>query len=345
MLFKREIEIVEEHKKILKDDINFLEYPTWVIDRKNNATMWKLEKPHGKYEILCPLGLPKHFDKIVVYFLLYKLYKEQDLETYSIKTNRYEIAKNIFGGNHFGKNTYDRIMSAIRKWKAISINFEGVFFEEDTHTIRGFSIVDEYVLKKATGELTIRFSEGYIKQLKETKFYKLIDFEQYKKLHKTSSARLYEILVKTFKADDQWAINLQSLAEKITFEKREGAQSYYPSDVLRYLKPSILEINKKTDLHIGFQYNTETGICVFKKLLPKKKETFTPAVKVKQPKEKSKYQKEITACVKYFHSLDLDRQQSIQENIKREPLLDCLDQDQKIYKYLTDNNQWPEVNN
>lgn len=338
---------MEEQKKILKDDINFLEYPTWVIDRKNKATIWKLEKPHGKYEILCPLGLPKHFDKIVVYFLLYKLYKEKDLETYTLSTNRYEIAKNIFGGSHFSKNTYDRIMSAIRKWKAISINFEGVFFEGDTHTIRGFSIVDEYVLRKATGELSIRFSEGYIKQLKESKFYKLIDFEQYKKLHKTSSARLYEILVKNFKERNEWAINLQALAEKITFEKREGAKDYYPSDVLRYLKPSINEINKKTDLSIHFQFNNETSVCIFKKV-EKQKPIYIPAKKETNDsvKKKATHKKQMTACLDYFKSLEDEKREYILEDIKRQPFLVYLpDQDSRIFAYMTQNKLWQLADN
>ena len=258
---------MENTKKMIKEDINFLEYPNWVIDRKNKATQWNIKKNNGEYEILCPLGLPKHFDKIVLYFLLHKLYREKNLDSYLLTTTRHEIAKNVFPYEKaFGTNRYKRIMDSLKKWNSVAINFEGVFYDGDEYRIKSFHIINECTLTPSSGELSIKFNESYVKQLKETKFYMLIDFEQYKKLHKTSSARLYEILVKNYKERNEWAISIQLLAEKLTFEKREGAQGYYPSDVLRYVKPGIQEINKKTDLEIGFNYNKETGICIFKKL-------------------------------------------------------------------------------
>ena len=251
------------------------------------STVWTIQKPNGKYEMISPMGLPKHFDKIVLYFLLYKLYREKNLNSYLLTTTRYEIAKNVFYGiKDFGKNKYDRVMKSLKKWTALSIHFKGgLFYGGDGETERFFHIFDEITLRKESGELTIKFNESYITQLKETKFYKLIDFEQYKKLHKTSSARLYEILAKNYKERSEWAIGIQLLAEKLTFEKREGAQGYYPSDVLRYVKPGIQEINKKTDLEIGFTYNKETGTCIFKKL-KKQKTTYIGAIKDDSDKKK-----------------------------------------------------------
>lgn len=328
---------MNDQKKMIKDDINFLEYPNWTISKKKNATYYSMQKQNGKYEVLSPLGLPKHFDKIVVYFLLYKLYRESNLSSCTLITNRYEIAKNIFGGNHFSKNVYDRIMKAIKKWKSISINFEGVFYEEDGYTVRGFSIIDEYVLRKETGEFKIRFSEAYVRQLQETKFYKLIDFEQYKTLHKTSSARLYEVLVKNFKDRTVWAIGIQALAEKLTFEKREKAQKYYPSDVLRYLRPSINEINKKTDLSIKFEYNEETTVCIFKEV-PKQKETYIAATHDKKQKKQKATDnaKQIAACMKKFKLLAGNEQEKIMYAISNDPFLKFLgDQESQIYAYMT----------
>ncbi|HEV2916714.1 MAG TPA: replication initiation protein [Candidatus Babeliales bacterium] len=334
-----------ELKKMVKDDINFLEYPNWTISRNSKTTVFTIQKPHGKYEVYCPLGLPKQFDKIVVYFLLYKLYHEKKFASYTLKTNRYEIAQGILGGSHFSKSTYDRIMKSIKKWQTVSINFEGVFYEEEGHTIRGFAIVDEYILRKKTGELTIRFSEEYIKQLQDTKFYKLIDFEQYKRLHKTSSARLYEILVKNFKDRHEWAINIQSLAEKLTFEKREGAQNYFPSEVLRYLKPGINEINKKTDLSIKFDYNNDTGVCIFKKITklasPNTKEVYAAAIKTesKRKQKDADNTKQIALCMKQFKSLPIEEQEKILSAISQNPFLKVLDQDSQIFAYMMNNQQ------
>lgn len=334
---------MEQNQKIIKDDINFLEYPNWVIDRKNKATTWKIDKDQGKYEIVSPFGLPKHFDKIVLYFLLYKLYKESSLELCTLTTSRYEIAKSIFGGNHFGKNVYTRIMHALKRWQSISINFEGIFFEADGYTVRYFSIIDEVVLRKEKGSLTIRLNEGYITQLKETKFYKLIDFEQYKKLSKTSSARLYEILSKTYKGRDEWAIGIQALAEKLTFEKREGVKLYYPSDVLRYVKPGINEINKKTDLCIAFSYNKETGVCIFKKV-KKQKETFTPATK-EHARKHGPTKKEVDLCMKHFNLLPVEEQENILKEANQHYIIKIIpDKNLRIFALMNPTGKWKNPN-
>lgn len=342
ILFKKKVR-VEDNKKIIKDDINFLEYPNWVIDRKNKATTFSIEKPHGKYEIISPLGLPKHFDKIILYCLLYKLYREKNFESYLIKTSRYEIAKNVFSGvKDFGKNKFNRIMVALKKWNALSINFDGLFYSNEERSVRYFHIVDEVTLRPKSGELTVKFNESYVKQLRETTFYKLIDFEQYKKLHKTSSARLYEILVKNFKDRKEWSAGIQLLAEKLTFEKRQGAQNYYPSDVLRYLKPSVNEINKKTDLEIKFDYNNETSVCVFK-LVKKQKVTYTPATKsVEIVKQKADENAKLNNLyMKKFKLLSVDEQKEMLEAISRDAFLKVIDdQDHQIVSYMMKTQQY-----
>lgn len=329
-------------KKIIKDDINFLSFPNWVIDRRGRIKIWTIEKPHGKYEIASPFGLPQHLDKSIIYFLLYKLGQEKTLNSYTLTTTRYEIAKNVLGGTSFGKNKYERIMFALKRWKALSINFNGVFYEGDGHTIRYFSVIDEVVLRKESGELTVRFNEAYVKQLEDSKFYKLVDFEVYKKLHKSSSARLYEILIKTFKERVEWAINIQSLAESMTFEKRAGARDFFPSDVLRYLKPSVNEINKKTDLFIDFYYNKETGVCIFKKL-KKPKEGFLAASRAEdKPKKKASLAKQVSACMEQFRSLPVDEQKKILDDIKKQPFAKFLPDDEaRIFTYMATRKQLP----
>jgi len=321
---------MKEEKKLLKEDINFLEYPNWTLSRKKSVTTYNIKKDNGTYEVISPFGLPKHFDKIVVYFLLYKLCHSK-ASSYTLITSRYEIAKNIFGGNHFGKNVYDRIMRAIKRWKSIAINFEGLFYYGDGYTIRGFSVIDEYILRKDTGELIIKFSESYVKQLQETTFYKLIDFEQYKILHKASSARLYELLCKSFKARNEWAINIQSLAEKLTFEKRKNAKLYYPSDVLRYLKPGIKEINKKTDLAIKFEYNKKNGICLFKKA--KKQSQYMPAKSSRLDKSKMLVNKK-QAFLESFKVLSQEEQDRVKDAASRDQFLKYLTKEDQIVAYM-----------
>jgi len=334
-------------KKRLKDDINFLEYPNWAVNPRGDTNKLVIEKENGRYEIIAPLGLPSHFDKTVLYYLLHRAYKESGFTKYSIVVNRHQIAKNVFFGvKSIGKNKYDRIMSSLKRWTVTAIDFEGLFFEKDEYTSRYFHVIDEVVLKKESGELLVRLNEGYVKQLCETKFCKWIDFEQYKKLSRASSARLYEILVKSFKTSIYWKIHIKKLAEKLTFGMREHAKTYYPSDVLRHLKPAVNEINRNTELHISLRYNKDTGICIFEKL-EKPKEQFIPAVKAKVVKKKEDLNKKhIAQCLEYFIALPIEEQKAIVEDIKRQPFLAYVpDRNTRIFAYMTRKKLWSaEVN-
>jgi len=281
-------------KRIIKEDINFLEYPNWTVNERSKCSILRVQKENGKYEVVSPHGLPNHYDKIVLYHLLSRLYQENKLEKLALTTTRYDIAKNILTENRIpGKNDFERIMLAIEKWKTLSIKFEGIFYDGDGYKIRGFSILDDYILDKQTKQLYIKFNQQYIEQLKETKFYKYIDFNEYKKLKRSISARLYEILVKNFKERTKWYITFENLAEKLTIEKRSDTTKYYASDILSRINPAIKEINEKTDLDIKLDFNKKTGFFTFTNkasLLPEAKTEnklfsegqFKPAVKAKE---------------------------------------------------------------
>ena len=331
-----------DEQKMIKTDINFLEWPNWVVNKKSIQKRLIIEKEHGRYEVFSSLGIPKRFDKIVVYFLLYKLFKDTGFDKYSLSSTRYEIAKNIFGGKHFSTTTYDRIMDALLRWKAITIKFKGVFYEGDRYTIRAFSIIDEFVLDPESGELIVRFSEAYIKQLKESQSYKYVDFNQFKKLHRDLSARLYEILIKTFKDRNSWAISIDGLAEKLTLEKHVDVECYYPSEVLRMVKPALNEINKKTDLHIHLEYNKNNNVCIFcKKTKPKE---IIPAVLVTDKKKrKSSSIKDQDACYAIYQNMPEDSRNRIRQAIERDTFLAVLPDDKsKVYAYMKRMNLYPE---
>jgi hypothetical protein len=122
------------------------------------------------------------------------------------------------------------------------------------------------VLNENTRELYIKFNQQYIRQLRESNFFKLIDFYEYRKLTKPVDARLFEILTKTFKDRDMWQIHIIKLAEKLTLEKRKNCNTYYPSDVLIKIEPATKEIYKETDLKVKLEYDGKTQICTFIKL-------------------------------------------------------------------------------
>jgi len=346
---------MNEVKKIIKDDINFLEYPNWSVSQRGKAQVLVIEKPHGKYELLSPRGVPVYFDKIVLYWLLHKLFAQPDVNSrLEIITSRSEIAKNVIAHTRkAGKREFDRIMIALKKWQAISINFEGIFYENDNHTIRLFHIIDDVILDKKTKQLLVRLNPQYIRQLQESTFYKLIDFEQYKKLTRAVSARLYEILVKNFKERNQWIVNIGLLGEKLTLEKRKEAKDYYPSDIISKVKPAIAEINDKTELQIEFTFQKKNGCCIFNKT-KKLEKKYKPAVTLTEKKSTKRSlinDIELTdahlECLQYFEGLPADEREYILKEIERHPHIRYFPTlSIKIFAYLASVKQWmPQTQN
>jgi len=243
--------------------MNFLEYPNWTLSTKTKVYSVVVQRSNGFYEMKSSEGLPSRFDKVVLYYLLHILFVNYPSVFKSeIITTRYEIAKNVLTqSKNFSKEKYSRIMLALKKWKAIYIRFEGIFYERDNYTIKYFSVIDYVSLNKNTNELRIKFNECYLKQLTESN-HRTVDFHEYKKLTRPVSARLYEILIKNLSDQALWASNIEQLGEQLTLEKR-----FYPSHILVALQPAILDINKLTKLAFEFDYDKERALCIFKKIL------------------------------------------------------------------------------
>ncbi len=246
----------------IKEDMNFLDYPNWIVSNKETSTVLRLtmKNDNGFYEMKSPEGLPGRFDKVVLYFLIYKM-QDNPIKSSEVVTTRYEIAKNVlFQEKNFSKTKYDRIMLALKRWKAIYIKFEGIFFERDNHTIKYFSILDFVSLDKKTNKLSIKFNDQYMKQLEESNFYRMINFHEYKKLTRPVSARLYEILTREFSNSHLWCVDVMELGERLTLEKR-----FFPSHILGSVTPALEEINQNSTMSISFDYDKKRLLCIFKK--------------------------------------------------------------------------------
>lgn len=246
----------------IKDDVNFLQYPNWIISSKTKTLQFCIDNNDGCYEIKSPEGLPSRFDKVVLYFLLHKISGPTKIITDTVYTTRYEIAKNVlFQEKNFSAAKYNRIMLALKKWKAIYVRYEGTFIDSHYPVIKMFSIVDSIVLNKKTNELSIKFNEHYIKQLNSPHYRRFIVFEEYKQLVRPVSARLYEILAAHLEWQDIWSVNINQFGQMLTL-----AKCAYPSQILAAVRPAIKEINQKTRLVFRFDYDRERAICIFKKM-------------------------------------------------------------------------------
>lgn len=239
-------------RNLIKNDINFLEFPMWIVNDKGSAVEYKSQRNNGTYRIATSADrLPDRFDKIVLYYLLMKLSKmaRKGIDKHELSTTRYEIVTNIFESGAPSKPKYDRVMASLIRWKNMTIEFKGSFFENDGYSERYFGVIDDVIHKPGQRELYIRINQQFLKQMMESEYYKLINFDEYKRLKKPVAARLYEVLSKTFKGRKVWKIDTSNLAEKLTLTKS------YPSQVIEKIIPAMNEINASTDLRIEMQSN------------------------------------------------------------------------------------------
>lgn len=251
--------------KKIKEDVNFLEYPIWVVSSKQSRNIFSQQKEDGNYEISCPEGLPTRFDKVVLYFLLHKYFQQENC--LKVSTTRYEIAKNVlFQEKNFSQSKYNRIMLALKRWQSTYIRFESTFFNREDKNVstyaavKYFSILDSVVLNKETNELTATFNEHYMAQLKNSQFHRAVNFHEYKLLTRPVSARLYEILLKHLFIEKIWCVDIAELGEQLTLEKRS-----YPSHVIAAIKPAINDINLHTSIAFSFDYDKKRSLGIFSK--------------------------------------------------------------------------------
>lgn len=259
ILYSKEAEAIVPN---IQDDVNFLRYPNWIISSKKKTFQLCIDTSNGSYEMKSPEGLPSRFDKVVLYFLLHKISGPTKVMTDTLYTTRYEIAKNVlFQEKNFSAAKYNRIMMALKKWKAIYIRYEGTFIDAHYPVIKIFSIIDSIVLNKQTNELSIKFNEHYIAQLNSPHYRRFIIFDEYKQLIRPVSARLYEMLAANLEWQEIWSVNIDQLGEMLTLAKR-----MYPSQILSAINPAVKEINQKTRISFRFDYDKAHDLCIFKKL-------------------------------------------------------------------------------
>jgi hypothetical protein len=249
---------------IIKDDVNFLKNPNWVVSKKDCLKQVVILNNFGSYEMKTStkFGLPVRLDKTILYYLKSKLFS-CNLNSNQIQTTRYEIAKNVFvKSESFSQAKYQRIMVSLERWKEISLIFNKSFYEKDNYVDKSFSIIDDFEINQ-NKKLLIKFNDAYIDQIRESSSYKMLDFYQYRNLRKPISLRLYEILLKNLSESAVFYTDIKILADNITLQRKS-----YESQILASLQPAVNEINNQTNLKVEFQYDRNLSLCIFKKSSP-----------------------------------------------------------------------------
>jgi len=253
---------IDNNKMEIKDDLNFLEYPMFVVNEDRivkgvQGKSVKIIKDIGTYTIETSItcDLPRRKDKILLYYLLYLAKIKNNNEIF---VSGSQLIKKAYGILRPGKREYERLQETLRVWASVRIEFKGLFYI-DGYRSKIFSILNTWKEGKRT--YYIEFNKEYLQQLKDSIFYKVIDINKYKILKRPISTRLYEILLKSFvKTSKTFPINIFKLSEKLTLSYK------YKSQIIRSLNPAITEINNSTDMTFKMTYLKDKELLIFELL-------------------------------------------------------------------------------
>jgi hypothetical protein len=320
-----------------KQDINFLEYPLWFpfSHSSENGTVWS---DREGYLYRTNYKAPDKTDILILFFILMESQKN-NYERKLIFTQR-EIL--LGSGLPNGGWYHKRLQDSLERWVNVAIKFSGTFYDGEKYESISFHILEDYKIREKDKKVVVCLNENFVLKIKESRFFRYINFKQYKSLKRPISLRLFEILCKTFKGRDLWEIDLVKLGIKLTFSKRkvyqkgEEKEVMYHSDILAKLKPAINEINKVAEnkelfksleipvseaFSVGYELRSENKIIVFSKVIPEwvkaEKEIKVPKVEAQSKVERAvKEAPELKSLYEMSKSKTIGVKEAIKESYK-----------------------------
>jgi hypothetical protein len=231
--------------ELVKQDVNFLENPIWFQDeglanQKQDGYVWKDKEG---YIYRAGYKPPVKTDYVFLMYLLLK--SQQNNWSDRLELTRYEIIKN--SGLQVKQDWYKRLEDSLERWKMVGIKFEGSFYDGKSYQTLNFGIIDDWGINEETKKIELRLNEKWLLRVKNSTFFKLLDFDHIKKLRSPLVIRLYEILIKSFQGRSEWQIDAIKLAQKIPLGRK------YASDIRVKIEPAVRRIYKETALKVTVQ--------------------------------------------------------------------------------------------
>jgi len=269
--------------KHIKQDINMLEYPLWMQDEKlpqkipeDKGFVWQ---DREGYVYRCGYKVPTKLDIIYLMYLLYRSQQQGWQE--EIELSRYEVLKSC-GYVSCRPADYERLIDSLERWKMVGIKFQGTFYDGKKYIALSFGVIDTWKIDEQTKRLKVRFNREWLTRIKNSSYFKYLNFDQIRALRSPLAMRLYEILAKNFQNRNEWRIEAKKLAQKIPMKEKAVAH------IIPKIKAAINRINSKTSLKVGLIVERPSrgqAIFIFKYLTDPKNEPFIIETSPKQKQE------------------------------------------------------------
>ncbi len=262
----------KDNYRPIKQDINMLEYPLWMQDEKlpskipeDKGFIWQ---DREGYVYRCGYKVPTKLDIIYLMYLLYRSQQEGWKE--EIELSRYEILRSC-GYSSCRPADYERLEDSLERWKMVGIKFQGTFYDGKKYIALSFGVIDTWKIDEQTKRLRIRFNKEWLTRIKNSSYFKYLNFDQIRALRSPLAMRLYEVLIKSFQNRDEWTIEAKKLAQKIPMKERAVAH------IIPKIKAAVNRINAKSNLRVSLYIKRPQrgqAIFTFKRLSEESVEPF-----------------------------------------------------------------------
>ncbi|MBI4707336.1 MAG: replication initiation protein [Candidatus Omnitrophica bacterium] len=232
-------------ENVIRIDINFLNRPLYFQNIRYTIGKKFVWTDIEGYEYHSAYTPPDYIDMLILFYFL--LRSQEKGYTANLYLTRYEIIKSC--GFTKSPKTYARIQDSLERWSAVYLKFNGIFYDRQKYLTKFFHILKASI-NKETQKVEVVFDSDWLLKIKESNFFKYLNFEYYKALKRPISRRLYEILSPKCYDGKEWHIHATKFGTDIPISKRkvrtkEGAKEViYASDVLTAIRPGINEINR-----------------------------------------------------------------------------------------------------
>jgi len=252
--------LMSKETSIVRQDINFLENPLWSPDRKDNKPIYKVTNKNGTYTFIAmPDNIPDDTDAM---FLYYFLLLAQNSKSLKLELNTSSVLKDL--KIQKSKRNYERLYTALERWKQASINFEGSFFKKEkdgsgekrkVYTTEGFHFLEYKVNKKRVNKrrrhtFIVEINHRFFKAIEDTAFVNYININNFIDAKTPLNRRLYEWLPKQFIGRDVYRIGHIKLLEKLRITCPQ-----YPSKIKRKLRSIQRSVERMSQLDDHYFYD------------------------------------------------------------------------------------------
>lgn len=253
---------------LVKQDINFMEYALYVQDdsivsKSEDGYTWK---DRNGYVYQAGYKPPTKIDFI---FLLYLLMRSQQNDwNNKMSLTKYEILKECGVANP-GKHEYKRLVDGLKRWSMVKLEFQGTFYNGKKYETLVFGIIDTYSIEDDSKNVEVTLSPQWLYKIKESNFFKHINFKQVKSLRSPLNIRLYEILIKSFQGRYVWKIDAIKLADKIPMKEK------HVSHIVAKITGAVNRINTLSDFNVKLivqRSGRGKALLIFEKISKEKAE-------------------------------------------------------------------------